>query len=307
MHSNTDVVVIGGGPSGCAAATYAARCRWKATVVDRQADGGFLGSMGNVSYFPGFPEAISGADLGWRMRRQAELVGVDFVSDTAVRVEAQGSQVAVRLESGRELSAPAAVVATGAAARTSYMQGEREFLGRGVSHDALADGPAVARRTAAVIGKTRRAAEEAIALARFAEKIHFIIPSSKLEVEETLLKQLQAQRSIELHFSTSLKNINGSDHVSSVTVFTVGQEKEIPVSGVFTYVHEYQSTTGFLEGAVEMAEHGAVKIDSKFGTSAGGVFACGDAICGRPQLPAVAAAQGLLAGISVDRYLSSRG
>lgn len=307
MHNNIEVIVIGGGPAGCAAATYAARCRWKATLVDKQLEGGFLGSLGNVSYYPGFPEAISGPDLVKRMRRQAELVGVNFMSDSVKSIEVGEGCIKAVTESGRELQAPAIVVAVGAAARTNYLHNEREFMGRGVSHDALADGPAVAKRTAAVIGKTRQAAEEAISLARFAEKIHFIIPSSKLEIEEGLLKQLQQQRAIEMHFSTSLKKINGSDHVNSVTVFTNGQEKELSVAGVFTYVHEYQSTTGFLGSSVDTGPNGAVKVDSQLSTSAAGVFACGDVICARPQLPALAAAQGLMAGISVDRYLSSRG
>jgi len=307
MHNTTDVIVIGGGPAGCAAAAYLARCKWKVSVVDRQQDGGFLGSLGNVSYYPGFPEAISGTELIKRMRRQAELVGAHIASDCAKSIEVGEGPLKVATDSGKLLEAQSIVIATGAAARTNYLHNEREFMGRGVSHDAIADGPAVAKRSAAVIGKTRQAAEEALALARFAEKIHFIIPSSKLEIEEGLLKQLQQHRSVEMHFSTSLKKINGAEHVNSVTVFSNGQEKELPVAGVFTYVHEYQSTTGFLGSAVEMGGNGAVKVDQNLSTSARGVFACGDVICARPQLPAISSAQGLLAGISVDRYLSSRG
>lgn len=307
MYNNIDVIVIGGGPAGCAAATFAARCRWKAVLVDRAVDGGFLGSLGHVSYFPGFPEAISGTELVTRMRRQAELTGVQLLSDIARAVAVEEAPFRMMAESGREVAAPAVVLATGAAARTNYLQGEREFLGRGVSHDARGDGPAVAKRIAAVIGKSRQAAEEALALARFAERIHFVIPSSKLEAEDALLKQLQENHTIELHFSTSLKKINGTDHVNSITVFTGGQEKEIGVAGVFSYVHEYQPTTGFLGQALEMGPNGTIKVDAQLATSAPGVFACGDVLCGRPQLPAVAAAQGLLAGIAVDRYLSSRG
>ena len=307
MHTNLDVIVIGGGPAGCAAATFAARCRWKTALVDRSVDGGYLGSLGHVSYFPGFPEAISGTELVKRMRRQAELTGVQIVADAAGAVAMGDAPVRVTTESGREVAAPAVVLATGAAARTNYLQGEREFLGRGVSHDARGDGPAVAKRVAAVIGKSRQAAEEALALARFAERVHLVIPSSKLEADDALLKQLQENRAIELHFSTSLKKINGNDHVSSITVFTGGQEKELGVVGVFSYVHEYQPTTGFLGQALEMGPNGTIKVDAQLSTSIPGVFACGDVLCGRPQLPAVAAAQGLLAGIAVDRYLTSRG
>lgn len=307
MQNHIDLIVIGAGPAGCAAATYAARCRWKVTIIDRSVEGGFLGSLGNVSYFPGFPEAISGADLVRRMRRQAELVGAHFLADAIKGIAVDAAPYRVTTDCGKELGSPSVVIASGAAARSNYLHNEREFLGRGVSHDAVADGPAVFKRTAAVIGKSRRAVEEALTLTRYAEKVHFVIPSSKLEIEEGLLRQLQGHRAIELHYSTSLKKINGADHVNAITVFTGGQEKDIPVAGVFTYVHEFQPTTAFLEKAVELGPNGAIKVDDGLATSVPGVFACGDVLCGRPQLPAIAAAQGLLAGIGVDRYLSARG
>lgn len=305
MHTQNDLIVIGAGPAGSAAATLAARCRWKTLVVDKSPDSSFLGSLGNVSYFPGFPEAISGKELLKRIRRQAELIGVHFVSDTVKSISVESAPYKVTTEGGKELLAQCIVIATGAAARTNYLHGEREFLGRGVSYDAMADGPAVAKRTAAVIGKSKHAVEEALILSRFAEKIHFIIPSNRLDADDSLVNQLQAHKSIELHFSTSLKKINGGEHANSITVFLSGQEKDIPVAGVFTYVHEYQATTGFLEKVVDMAAGGAVKVDDKLSTSVKGIFACGDVLCARPQLPAIASAQGLLAGISVDRFLSS--
>lgn len=305
MQNQHDIIVIGAGPAGCSAAAYAARCRWKTLVIDKSSEEGFLGSLGNVSYFPGFPEAISGPELLKRMRRQAELIGVHFVSDTAKSITIDPKPLKVATEGGREYESRVVVIAAGAAKRTNYLHGEREFLGRGVSYDAMADGPAVAKRAAAVIGKSRRAAEEALVLARFAEKIHFIIPSNKLDADDSLLKELQKLKSVELHFSTSLKKINGQEHANSITVFTSGQEKEIPVAGVFTYVHEYQPTTGFLEKIVDMAPNGAVKVDERLSTSSPGVFACGDVLCGRPQLPAIATAQGLLAGINADKYLST--
>ena len=78
------------------------------------------------------------------------------------------------------------------------------------------------------------------------------------------------------------------------------------VAGVFTYVHEYQPTTGFLDKFIECSQNGAVKVDEKFMTSQDGIFACGDVICGKPQMPAIAAAQGLIAGVNLDKYLTSK-
>jgi thioredoxin reductase (NADPH) len=305
MQVNYDVIVIGGGPAGSAAASFTARSKWSTLVIDKSVEMGFLGSLGNVSYFPGFPESIRGRDILERMKRQAELVGVQWLSDAVVRIDGAAGAFKIIMQSGKGMEAKAVIVATGASDRTNYLHGEREFMGKGVSHDVLADGPAVARRGAAVIGKTDHAVREAIALARFAEHIHFIIPSSKLEVPDELLNRIKETKSIETHYSASLKKINGSDHVSSITVFTGGQEKEIPVVGVFTYIHEYKATTDFLNGFVETAQLGAIKVDEGLSTSVKGVFGCGDVLCGKPQMPAISAAQGLLAGVGVNAFLSS--
>ncbi len=306
MQTSYDVIIIGGGPAGSAAAAFTARSKWQSLVVDRSMERGFLGSLGNVSYFPGFPESIRGRDLLERMRRQAELEGAHFLSDSVTQISGSEGSFKLITQSGKGLEAKAVVVATGASDRTSYLHGEKEFLGKGVSHDALTDGPAVAKRTVAVVGKTEHAAREALALTRFAEHIHFIIPSSKIEAPDDLVGRLKGIKSIETHFSASLKKINGGEHVKSITVFTGGQEKEIDVVGVFTYVHEYKATTEFLKDLVELTQHGAIKVDENLSTSCDLIFAAGDVLCARPQLPVISASQGLLAGMSADRALSSK-
>lgn len=305
MHSNYDAIIIGGGPAGSAAAAFVSRCKWNALVVDKAISAGFLGSLGNVSYFPGFPESISGLELLKRMRRQAELIGASYLSDAVTQVSGTAGAFKIITQSGKGFQAKAIVVATGASARTNYLQGEREFLGKGVSYDVLADGPAVAKRTAAVIGKTEHAARETLALSRFADRIHFIIPSNRIEASDEILKKIKANKSIETHFSASLKKINGTDHVKSITVFSGGQEKDIEVVGVFTYVHEYKATTDFLKDELQISQTGTIKVDDKLSTSTEGIFACGDVLCGKPQIPSIAASQGLLAGIGVDEFLSA--
>jgi len=303
--SNIDVIIVGGGPAGCAAATVIARNRWKVLVIDRSLRDGLLGSLGNVSYFPGFAEAISGDELVRRFRKQAELVGTLFKSARVDGLETGGETIKVKTDGGETHEARAVVLASGAATRTNYLHGEKELLGRGVSHDAISDGPIFSQRKVAVVGKSRLAAEEALKLARFASQVIFIIPSSKIDVDESLQKAINDNKRIEPYLSTSLKKINGTDHVQSVTVFTGGQEKDLEVNGVFSYVHDYQPMNEFIKSAVEVADNGLVKIDENFKTSTKGVFACGDLLCGKPQQPAISCAQGMLAGMSVDGYLSA--
>lgn len=299
---NIDVIVIGGGTSGCSAATLLARSKRKTMVIDAAASDGFLGSLGNVSYFPGVTDSTSGEELVKRFRKQGEQSGVQFKQGCVEKI-AEGEHPQVSIRGGEKVNARALLIASGAALRTNYLHGEKEFHGRGVSHDAAVDGPIFAHRTIAVVGKNNKAAMEALVLARFANKIVFIIPSSKLDADEAIMREVKKQKRIELFYSTSLKKINGADSVSSVTVFTGGKEKELDVNGVFSYVHEYQPAVEYLKGVVDCNKEGAVKIDSEFKTSAKGIFACGDVLCAKPQIPTIACAQGILAGLSIDRYL----
>ncbi len=300
-----DAVVIGGGPAGSSAAAWLARNKWKTLLLDQALEDGYLGSLGNVSYFPGQSEPVTGAELVRRLRRQAEQAGVELRTLRAEIISIEDGSLAVQPGGGEHVTTRAVVLATGAAARSGYLHGEKEFMGRGVSHDAATDGPLFAHHRVAVVGKTQHAAQEALRLARYVDHVVFIIPSSKLDVPESLMRELRHQTKIEHYLSTSLKKINGGDHVSSITVFTGGQEKDIEVHGVFPYVHEYHATSAFLKGMVELSPSGAVKIDHAFNTSVKGVFACGDLICALPQMPAIACAQGILAALSVDKYLCS--
>jgi thioredoxin reductase (NADPH) len=305
MHNEFDVIVVGGGPAGCSAAMFMARCKHKTLVIDKNDGTSYLGALGNISCFPGFSEPVTGRELLQKMKKQAELEGVRFSKGAVTAIAADSTLKRIITDNNEEHTARAVVIATGAASRKNYLNGEREFLGKGVSHDVMADGPSVARRHAAVVGKNREAADGALFLSRFAEKVYLIIPSNRLDADEKIVEQLQKSKTIELHFSSSIKRVNGREGVTSISVLSAGKEKEIPVTGVFTYAHEYQTTTAFLEKVIELAAAGSVKVDERLATSADGVFACGDALCGRPQLPAIAAAQGILAGVSADKYLAT--
>lgn len=93
--------------------------------------------------------------------------------------------------------------------------------------------------------------------------------------------------------------------MTSVTVLAAGTEKEIQADGVFSYTHDWQTVSAYLKDRVQMTEKGIVMVDDDMATSVKGIFACGDIICGRPQLPAISAAQGILAALSVEKYLGT--
>lgn len=306
MENSFDVVVIGGGPSGLSAAARAAHCGWKTLLIDKQSHDGYLANLKRIFYFPAFPGGISGSELVDKMRSQATNAGATIVEDTVSAISADERPIKLTSANGVSYEARACIVATGSSMRTSTIKGEHEFAGRGVFCDANMDGPFMNGKIAAVVGKNRLAAKEAIALTRFASSVKFLIPSNKLDADEELNKLLQSNKKIEMSFSTSLKEIRGGESVSSISLFTGGKEAELKVDGIFLYTHDFKAATSFLGKAVELGDSGGIKVDRRFASSAEGIFACGDCLCGRPQLPYIAAAQGLLAGIEMDRYLAEQ-
>ncbi len=305
MSQSYDILIIGGGPAGAAAAACVAANGRRTLLIDRDVADGHIGALARVGDFPGQDESIPGQELVARMHAQAKTSGADVISGAVVAIASDVRPFRVRTEDGQDFEADAVVVATGASVRTNYLEGERAFLERGVWYSIGPRARRFAGSDAAVVGKTRQASEEALLLAEHANRVHFIIPSSKLDIDDELLGQLQENERIDLHFSSSLKRIAGGDVVESIDFFAGGREVTMPVACVITHVYEYKPTTAFLEKTVELGTGGLIKVDESYMTSVDGIFACGDVLCGRPQYPAIAVAQGYMGAIGADRFLTA--
>jgi len=305
VKQSYDVIVIGGGAAGSAAAGYLGSKKWTTLLVDKQIEDGFLGGLKVVNSFPGIKESVSGAEVITRMRNQAEASGVFIKKLEITGVDFASNQKKIT-GGDQEFEVKAVVLATGAAKRTGYSNGERELLGRGVSRNAEADLSLSIGNEVAVIGKTKRAVNDVMELSKYAKKIYFVIPSNKLDIDNRQLSNLEENSKIELLFSTSLKTINGSDKVESITIFAVGAEKNVLVGAVYDYTHQYEPVNKFLKDALKVEDTKGIPVDDKFKTTVEGIFACGDILCAEPQNPIVSIAQGLLAAAEVDRYLINR-
>jgi thioredoxin reductase (NADPH) len=183
-------------------------------------------------------------------------------------------------------------------------QGEKELRGKGISHDAITDAPMCKRAAVAIVGKSQATAEAAIRLAQFAEKIYWVIPASKLEVPDNIGNELDKIKRIEYFYSSSLKKINGTNEVSSISFLSAGQEKMVSVKYVFLPPQPYKPVTDFLNGSgVQTNQDGVIMVNENFETSVKGIFAVGNILCLKPQLNIVCAAQGAIAALNSENYL----
>ena len=301
-----DVIVVGGGPAGLSCAIYTSRARLSTVVLDRSTGGGALASSTKIANYPGVIGPIAGETLLETMRRQAIDFGAQYCKTTVASAEVLSNPKAVYASDGT-FHGRTLVVATGSLGRTERIAGEEEFTGRGVSYCATCDAPFYEGRVAAVVGHDENAIEEALFLARFAREVHVICPKSRLAGPVDLLDEIEAAPAVTIHLGMSARAIVGEQFVTGIVVKGRGDaERTMPVDGVFMLLSGTAPITDFLGGALKLKPSGCVEVDCHGATSVPGVYAVGDVTCIHPNQAIIAAAEGAIVALELDRFLSGR-
>ncbi len=302
-----DVVIIGGGPAGCTCAIYTARADLKTVVLDKNPAVGALAITHQIANYPGVSTEMSGMHLLELMRDQAVEFGTDYRRAQVFGVDINGPWKTVYTPEGT-FKARALVLASGAMGRPASFKGEADFLGRGVSYCATCDAAFYKNREVAVIGFNKEAVEEAQVLVKFASTVHWITSSDPKE-DDQHAQGLISQSNVR-HWSRSrLLSIDGNDSgVTSVQVKTRSSDEAecLPVEGVFVYMSGSKPITDFLGNQIALKEDGGVMVDNFMATSSEGVWAIGDIRNTPFKQAVVAASDGCIAAMAIDRFLNSR-
>ncbi|WP_299027068.1 FAD-dependent oxidoreductase [uncultured Thermanaerothrix sp.] len=301
-----DVAIIGGGPAGTTAAIYTARANLKTLVIDKGLTAGALGITSKIANYPGIPEEISGAELLRRMRQQAQQFGAEFVQDKIQGCELERDPKVLYGNNGTYL-ARAVIIATGSMGRGNRVPGEDRLLGRGVSYCATCDAAFFRDQEVVVAGNNDEAIEEALFLTRFVRRVHFLSPTPDLKAPADLAEELLHHPKVTFYPGAVLKEILGEERVEGVRFRQRGQpEQTLPVSGAFIYLQGGQPITDFLQGQLPLSETGCLIVDREFQTAIPGVFAVGDVLCNHVKQAVVAAAEGAIAAMAVEKRLRGR-
>lgn len=300
--ARVDVLIVGGGPGGVAAAVYAGAEGLSCMLVEEIAVGGQAGTSSRVENYMGFPTGISGGDLVWRGELQAAKFGTRFVRPRRVTnlVRADGGAFTATLDEGGPIEAAAVVVATGVQYRRMPWTRLEEFEGAGVYYAATEiEARYVAGEPAIVVGGGNSAGQAAMYLSRVAAHVHLMVRGASLatSMSDYLSGRLEADPSITLHYGAEIVGLAGETSVDCVTYTQSGATREMAARGVFVMVGAAPNT-GWLTPLVNLDEKGFVATGpdvggrSQFETSIPGIFAIGDVRSGSVKRVASAVGEG---------------
>jgi thioredoxin reductase (NADPH) len=300
-----DVVIVGGGPAGLAAALYTARMDLKTVVVERGPLGGQLLNTELIEDYPGF-ESILGSELATKMGEHARRFGVEVRDFEPVKeIDVEGKIKVVRLESGEEIRAPALIMAAGGLPRYLQVPGEKEFWGRGVSYCAVCDGAFFKGEELAVVGGGDAAVEEGEFLTRYASTVYIVHRRSSLRAQPILIDRAKANPKIEFIYDAHVKEIAGDDRkVHLLRYEQHGQTKELAVGGVFIFIG-FVPNSGLFKVHVNHDEAGYIVTDRNMQTSIDGIWAVGDVRSQLTKQIATAVGDGTTAAVAASMYVTS--
>lgn len=298
-----DVIIIGSGPAGLAAAIYAKRAALNTLVIERSPlSGGQILNTYEVDNYPGLPK-ISGMELGQKMRAHADEQQVEFVTADVSEIAHENGYHRVMTNKG-QYETKTVILATGASHRRLGVPGEDELCGMGVSYCATCDGAFFKNRTVAVIGGGDVALEDALFLARGCKEVFLIHRRDAFRGAKVLQKQVMDTENITLCMDTTVSKIQGEDMVEHLLISNkrTGSQDVLDVNGVFIAVGIQPNTEG-IQGLPGKDEAGYVIAGEDGVTDIPGFFVAGD--CRTKQLRQVitATADGANAVTSVERYL----
>jgi thioredoxin reductase (NADPH) len=302
MREMYEVIIIGGGPAGCAAAIYSARSRLKTLVLDKGFSEGALAWAPRIANYPGVQGEVSGRQLLSVMMRQAEGFGAEFLQEKVLGAELEKTPKEIFTAQGSYWGR-SVIVATGSMGRLERVPGEEEFLGRGVSYCATCDGAFFRGEEVALAGEGDHALEEALALCQHAERVYLLIPGQEIKGGRELRQRILDQPKIEVRRQTRLVSVHGQGQVEAIRIATPEGERDLPAKGIFIFLKGRSPEVEFLGGALQRGELGCLQVNRQMETDIPGVFAAGDVLCRELKQAVVAAAEGSLAALSALRYL----
>lgn len=323
-----DVVIIGAGPAGLAAAVYGGSEGLKTLLIERRAPGGQAGTSSRIENYLGFPDGLSGADLTRRAITQATRLGAEFLSSTGVdKIEIEGNYKKLTLRDGNQINTKSVIIATGVDYRKLPAKGADQFTGAGVYYGAATtEANACRDKQIYVVGGGNSAGQGAVYLSQFANKVHIVIRREDLTatMSSYLIDQIKALPNIEILGKTEVVEALGHESLECIVLENVEtkETRQVKADSLFIFIGTRPASEwlpsnilmddkGFIETGKELKQYPQFKSIWKrqrepflLETCQPGIFAAGDVRAGAMNRVASAVGEGAMAIKFVHEYLA---
>lgn len=323
-----DMIIVGAGPAGLAAAVYGASEGLKTLIVEQNAPGGQAGTSSQIENYLGFPSGISGADLARRAAAQVKRFGAELLTQEIISMKIEQPYKILKLSSGLEVSSYAVVFAAGVSVRMLEADGIEQFLGTGVYYGAaMTEAATYKGQDVCVLGGANSAGQGALFFARYAGTVTMILRAASLSkgMSNYLVERIKATPNIKVLTETQLCSFSGSGKLEKVTLRNIADSKiyDLNISAAFIFIGAAPRTE-ILKGIIETDDKGYIltgpdlprknnavlgwELDRDpylFETNVPGVFAAGDVRSGSGKRVAAAVGEGSACVGMVHKYLET--
>jgi len=299
-----EIVIVGGGPAGLAAALYAARARRSTLVIERKGTGGQIALTSEVENYPGI-DSINGFDLAQAMHQQAEKYGAEtaYAEVTGIDPLPDGRHV-VRTTEG-DYAAGAVILTGGADYVRLGVPGEERLTGHGVSYCGTCDAAFFKEHDVAVVGGGDAAMDEGLFVARYARRVRVIHRRDQLRASAILQERAFAESKMEFIWNSVVEEVLGDEGVTGVRIRNVvtGEVSTLDLTAVFVFIGMTPNTQ-YLGGKLKLDAGGHIIVNEWMETGVPGVFAAGDIRANSARQVVSAAGDGATAAIRADHYIT---
>ncbi|MBU1121540.1 MAG: thioredoxin-disulfide reductase [Candidatus Omnitrophota bacterium] len=303
MSKHIDLAIIGAGIGGVSSAVYAARSGLNCMLFEGNAIGGQLLFMENIDNYIGLKMGTKGRDLAKTLEETVKGLKINIVNESISKIDISDRLVQLSLDDSLYV-AKGVIAATGASFKKLGVEGEAQFLGRGVSYCAVCDGFFFKGKDVCVVGGGNTAVEEALYLSDIARKVYLVHRRDELRAMGYLQKELFEKKNIEVIFDSIIHKIDGGEFLNRLSIENTktGRLSSLEVNGLFVAVG-VRPNTDIFKDIISMDDNGFILTDEHMKSSYDCIWACGD--CRKRPLKQLitAAAEGAVAALSAYKYL----
>ena len=297
-----DVIIIGAGPAGLAAAIYTSRAALSTLVIDESSAGGQVKTTHQVANYPGFVEPIAGHELAGNMRKQAEKYDTKFkLAADITALQLSDQEKWVELDEGDKYTAKFVIIATGSSPRLLNIPGEKEYKGSGVSYCATCDAEFYKDRDIFVIGGGNSAMEESLLLLQFVKSITVIHQFDELQAEKITADKVTMNPKVNILWSHEPRAFYKKENKMVVEAEYLKTNKRIRLErdGIFIFVGLFPNSAFLKSTPLQLTKHGYIITDPQMETNIRGVYAAGDIRDKRHRQITIAVGDGTIAALEV--------